>query len=66
MNLNTKNGNISNKCKIQIRKDLLDYNMTIDKIATKNHVSKYIVRKKLEEAKRQLKCFIELCRESKI
>lgn len=50
MNLNTKNGNISNKCKIQIRKDLLDYNMTIDKIATKNHVSKYIVRKELEEA----------------
>ena len=50
MNLNTKNGSISNKTKIQIRKDLLDYNMTIDKIATKNHVSKYIVRKELEEA----------------
>ena len=50
MNLNTKNGSISNKVKIQIRKDLLDYNMTIDKIATKNHVSKYIVRKELEEA----------------
>ena len=50
MCLNTKNGNKSNKTKIQIRKDLLDYNMTIDKIAIKNHISKYIVRKKLEEA----------------
>ncbi len=50
MNLNTKNGSISNKVKIQIRKDLLDYNMTIDKIAAKNHISKYIVRKELEEA----------------
>ena len=50
MNLNTKNGSISNKIKIQIRKDLIDYNMTIDKIALKNHVSKYIVRKELEEA----------------
>ena len=50
MGLNTKNGNISNKTKIQIRKDLLDYNMTIDKITIKNHVSKYVVRKELEEA----------------
>jgi len=50
LSLNTKDGNISNKTKIQIRKDLLDYNMTIDKIAIKNHVSKYIVRKELEEA----------------
>ena len=50
MNLNAKNGSISNKTKIQIRRDLLDYNMTIDKIATKNHVSKYTVRKELEEA----------------
>ena len=50
MGLNTRNGNISNKTKIQIRKDLLDYNMTIDKIAIKNHVSNYIVRKELEEA----------------
>lgn len=50
MNLNSKNGSISNKTKIQIRKDLLDYNMTIDKIAIKNHVSKYIVRKELEDA----------------
>ena len=50
MGLNTKNGNISNKTKIQIRKDLLDYNMTIDKIAIKNHVSPKIVRIELEEA----------------
>ena len=50
MNLNTKKGSISNKTKIQIRKDLLDYNMTIDKIANKNHVSKYVVRKELELA----------------
>lgn len=50
LSLNTKDGNISNKTKIQIRKDLLDYNMTIDKIAIKNHVSKFIVRKELEEA----------------
>ena len=50
MELNTKNGNISNKTKIQIRKDLLDYNLPINKIAEKNHVSKYIVRKELEEA----------------
>ena len=45
LDLNTKGGNISNKTKIQIRKDLLDYNLTIDKIAIKNHISKYIVRK---------------------
>lgn len=50
MNLNTKNGSISNKVKIQIRKDLMDYNLTIEAIAKKNHVSKYIVRKELEEA----------------
>ena len=50
MNLNTKNGNISNKTKIQIRKDLLDYNMTMKQIALKNRVSDYIVREELEEA----------------
>jgi len=50
MNLTTKNGSISNATKIQIRKDLLDYNMTLNKIAEKNHVSKYIVRRELEEA----------------
>ena len=50
MNLTSKNGSISNATKIQIRKDLLDYNLTLEKIAIKNHVSKYIVRKELEEA----------------
>ncbi len=50
MDLTTKNGSITNVVKIQIRKDLLDYNMTLNKIAEKNHVSKYIVRKELEEA----------------
>ena len=50
LDLNTKDGNISNKTKIQIRRDLLDYNLTINKIAEKNHVSKYTVRKELEEA----------------
>lgn len=57
MSLNTKNGSISNKTKIQIRKDLLDYNMTIDKIAIKNHVSQYIVRKELEEATEMIPSF---------
>ena len=50
LGLNTKNGNVSNKTKIQIRKDLLDYNMSLNKIAIKNHVSDYLVRKELEEA----------------
>ena len=50
MNLTSKNGSISNATLIQIRKDLLDYNMTINKIAEKNHVSKFIVRRELEEA----------------
>lgn len=35
LNLNTDNGNISNAVKIRIRKDLLDYNMPINKIAKK-------------------------------
>ncbi len=50
IDLTTKNGSISNATKIQIRKDLLDYNLTINYIANKNHVSKYIVRRELEEA----------------
>lgn len=50
VNLNTKKGSISNKVKIQIRKDLLDYTMTIKKIAEKNRVSEYIVKRELEEA----------------
>ena len=35
MNINTHNGNISNKVKIQIRKDLLNYNLSIKYIAEK-------------------------------
>lgn len=50
LNLTVKKGSISNVVKIQIRKDLLDYNLTIDYIANKNHVSKHIVRKELIEA----------------
>ena len=48
--LTSINGSISNAVRIEIRKDLLDYNLTIDYIANKNHVSKYIVRRELEEA----------------
>ena len=48
--MTSKNESISNATLIQIRKDLLDYNMTINKIAEKNHVSKFIVRRELEEA----------------
>lgn len=50
MNITSKNSSISNAVKIQIRIDLMDYNLTIDKIAKKNHVSKYIVREELEKA----------------
>ena len=49
-NLTSKNESISNAVKIAIRKNLLDYNLTIDSIAKNNHVSKYIVRKELERA----------------
>ena len=59
LSLNAKDGNISNKTKIQIRKDLLDYNMTINKIAEKNHVSKYIVRQELEEATSLIPDFVK-------
>ena len=38
LNLNTINGNISNKTKIQIRKDLLEYNLSLKYIAEKNRV----------------------------
>ena len=50
LNLSGKDKSISNKLKIQIRKDLLDYNLSMKKIAEKNHVSDYVVRKELEEA----------------
>lgn len=49
ININTRNGNISNKVKIQIRKDLLNYNLSIKNIAEKNRVSKYIVENELLE-----------------
>ena len=50
IDLTSTNGSISNAVKIEIRRDLLNYNLTIDYIAKKNHVSKYIVRKELEES----------------
>ena len=43
ININRKNGNISNKVKIQIRRDVLNYNLSLKYIAEKNRVSKYIV-----------------------
>ena len=49
MNINTHNGNISNKVKIQIRKDLLNYNLSIKYIAEKNRVSKFAVEQGLLE-----------------
>lgn len=39
LNVNSKNGNISNKVKIQIRNDLLKYNLSLKYIAEKNRVS---------------------------
>ena len=39
LNINTGKGNISNKVKIQIRKDLLNYNLSFKYIAEKNRVS---------------------------
>ena len=39
LNINTSNGKISNKVKIQIRKDLLNYNLSLKYIAEKNRVS---------------------------
>lgn len=50
IDLSSKDGSISNKLKIQIRKDLLDYNLSMTKTAERNHVSDYIVRRELEEA----------------
>ena len=52
--LNRKNGNVSNKVIIQIRKDLLNYNLTVDNIAIKNHVSQYVVRQELIDATKML------------
>lgn len=39
LNINTSNGSISNKVKIQIRRDLLNYNLSLKYIAEKNRVS---------------------------
>ena len=39
LNLNVDKGNISNKVKIQIRKDLMNYNLSFKYIAQKNRVS---------------------------
>ena len=39
LDINTTKGNISNKVKIQIRKDLLNYNLSFKYIADKNRVS---------------------------
>ena len=39
LNINSSNGNISNKVKIQIRKELLNYNLSLKYIANKNRVS---------------------------
>ena len=47
LNINSSKGNISNKVKIQIRKDLLNYNLSLKYIANKNRVSNFIVEKEL-------------------
>ena len=39
LNINASKGNISNKVKIQIRKDLLNYNLSLKYISKKNMVS---------------------------
>lgn len=39
LNINASKGNISNKVKIQIRKDLLNYNLSLKYISGKNRVS---------------------------
>lgn len=50
LNLNTTNGNISNKTKIQIRKDLLEYNLSLKYIAEKNRVSINTIKNELLSA----------------
>lgn len=49
MNINTSKGNISNKVKIQIRKDLLNYNLSLKYISEKNRVSITTVENELLE-----------------
>lgn len=50
LSLNTTNGNISNKTKIQIRKDLLEYNLSLKYIAEKNRVDKSTIINELLSA----------------
>ena len=49
LSINTCKGSISNKVKIQIRKDLLNYNLSLKFIADKNRVSIYTVEKEMLE-----------------
>ncbi len=50
ININKERSNISNKVKIQIRKDLLNASLNIKTIAEKNNVSTYTVRNELKDA----------------
>lgn len=50
MNLNGKKSEISNKLKIKIRKELMDYNLSLTWIAKTNGVSDMTVRRELLEA----------------
>ena len=47
LRLNSPNGNISNKTKIQIRKDLLEYNLSLKYIAERNRVSINTIKNEL-------------------
>lgn len=47
--INTESGNIANKVKIQIRKDLLDYNLSLKYISKKNRVSITTIQNELLE-----------------
>ena len=50
LRLNSPNGNISNKTKIQIRKDLLEYNLSLKYIAERNRVSINTIKNELLSA----------------
>ena len=47
LSINTSEGNISNKVKIKIRKDLLNYNLSLKYISEQNRVSIYTVESEL-------------------
>ena len=47
LSINTEKGSISNKVKIQIRKNLLNYNLSLKYISEKNRVSTFIVENEL-------------------